>query len=185
MRYESEREELSRRVGLKSGAGQSSGDGGGITPDPNLEARKKLGRAEEALGNRARRAGMKREQHELLTQELFDRARSQMATNLISLSAKSGLPGNNVRTKYERALEALITRANKADMTRAAFELERDQLLKRASEEASAFSDDQKTSGGEVKRTVGGQRRIETGKPVEPKKIPVERVAPVGSRGGF
>jgi hypothetical protein len=185
VRYESEREELARRVGLKSEADQSSSGGGGITPKPNLEARKKLGRAEEALENRARRAGMKREQHELLTQELFDRARSQMATNLISLSASSGLPGNDVRTKYERALEALITRANKADMTRAAFELERDQLLKRASEEASAFSDDQKTSGGEVKRTVGGQRRIETGKPVEPKKIPVERVAPVGSRGGF
>jgi hypothetical protein len=98
---------------------------------------------------------------------------------------KSGLPGNDVRTKYERAMEALITRANKANMTRAAFELERDQLLKRAKEEASALSGVQKAGGGEVKRTVGGQRRIETGKPVEPKKSPVERVVPVGGRGGL
>ena len=184
-RYESEREELARRVGLKSGADQSSSGGGGSTPSPNLEARKKLGRAEEALGNRARRAGMKREQHELLTQELFDRARAQMTINLIALPMKSGLPGNDVRTKYERAMEALITRANKANMTRAAFELERDQLLKRAKEEASALSGVQKAGGGEVKRTVGGQRRIETGKPVEPKKSPVERVVPVGGRGGL
>ena len=184
-RYEAERAELAQRVGLKSGGDQSAGGEGEVAPGSKLEARKKLGRAEGALEDRARRAGMKREQHEKLTEELFQRARSQMAINLVCLSTSPGPPSHALRTKYERAIEALITRAKKADMTRAAFELERDQLLKRAKEEASAFSDGQEESSGAVKQGTKSKRRIETAKPVEPKKSPVEKVVPAGSSGGL
>ena len=184
-RYESERAELAQRVGLKSGGDQSASGEDDIAPDPKLEARKKLGRAEEALESRARRAGMKREQHEKLTEDLFERARSQMAINLLCLSTSPGPPSHAVRTKYERAIEALITRAKKADMTRTAFEFERDQLLKRANEEASAFFDGQEESSGDVKQGTKSKRRIETAKPVEPKKSTVEKVVPAGSRGGL
>lgn len=182
-RYESERAELAQRVGLKLGGDQSAGSESEIAPDPKLEARKKLGRAEEALENRARRAGMKREQHEKLTEDLFERARSKMAVNLISLPASPDLPSHAVRTKYERALEVLITRAKKADMTRAAFELESEQLLKRAEVEASAFPGDQGASGGKAKQGVGSKQRIENAKPLKPKKSPVQKDVPVNGRG--
>jgi hypothetical protein len=183
-RYESERAELAQRVGLKSGGDQSASGEGDIAPDPKLEARKKLERAEPVLEDRALRAAMSREKYEKLMEDLFERARSQMAINLLCLSTSPGPPSHAVRTKYERAIEALITRAKKADMTRAAFELERDQLLKRANEEASAFFDGQEESSGDVKQGTKSKRRIETAKPVEPKKSPVERVVPAGSSGG-
>ena len=184
-RYESERAELAQRVGLKLQGDQSASGEGDIAPDPKLGARKKLGRAEEALEDRARRAGMKREQHEKLTEDLFERARSQMAINLVGLSTSPGLPSSTLRTKYERAMEALITRANKANMTRAAFELERDQLLKRAKEEASAFSGDEGASEKGAKKGVGSKRRIENAKPLERKKNPAQKDVPVIGRGGL
>ncbi len=184
-RYESERAELAQRVGLKLGGGQSASGEGDVTSDPKLEARKKLGRAGEALEDRARRAGMKREQHEKLTEDLFERARSQMAINLLSLSTSPDLPSHALRTKYERAIEALITRARKASMTRAAFELERDQLLKRAKEEASAFPGDEGASEKGGEQGVGSRRRIENAKPLERKKSPAQKDAPVIGRGGL
>jgi len=82
-------------------------------------------------------------------------------------------PGHDVRTKYERAIEALIGRAKRAEMSRSAFEIERDQLLKRAGEEASALSDDQGLKKDEAEKGSDASRRIEKAKPVQPKKAPV------------
>ena len=172
-RYESERAELAQRVGLKLETSQ--GDGSGAVEeasDKNIEARRKLGRAEEALEDRARRAGMKREQHEKLSEDLYARARLQMASELLCLSTVAG-PGHDVRTKYERAIEALIGRAKRAEMSRSAFEIERDQLLKRAGEEASALSDDQGLKKDEAEKGSDASRRIEKAKPLKPKKAPV------------
>ena len=96
-RYESERAELAQRVGLKLGASQGDSSGAveeasdqQTVSDKKTEAREKLGRAEGALEDRARRAGMKREQHEKLSEDLYTRARSQMAIELVCLSTTVG-----------------------------------------------------------------------------------------------
>ena len=73
---------------------------------------------------------------------------------------------SDIRTKHERALNALITRAQKAGMTRVAFEHERDQLLERARKEAGAGGGDGVDTQGEGEGPGVRARRVETAAPV-------------------
>jgi len=118
---------------------------GNVMKGSGSDIRTKHERALNALIARAQKAGMTRaafgnELKQLLArahqearagQADFDEARKTLATAL-------GGSGSNIRTKHERALNALIARAQKAEMTRAAFESERDQLIARARREAGA-----------------------------------------------
>ena len=70
---------------------------------------------------------MNRAQHQQISEDIVKRAQSSLAVELQGAGELSP-----VRKKHERAMSALIVRARKADMTRAAFEAERDQILKRA-----------------------------------------------------
>ena len=122
-RYEAERAALAGRLKIR----ETSGGAGGDAEAPGGGVRDKVERAKGALDDRARRAGMGRDQHKQISEELYKRARSSMNTELLCLWEEDPL-----RTKHERAMEALIQRAERAEMTRGAFEAERDQLLQRA-----------------------------------------------------
>ncbi len=124
-RYEAERAELARRLQIRdSSDGEEAPDS---AQGEGADVRSKVGRAQDALDDRARRAEMDRAQHQRISEELIKRARASLAAELQSESE-----GSPVRKKHERAMAALIVRAQKADMTRAAFEAERDQILERA-----------------------------------------------------
>jgi len=122
-RYEAERAALAGRLKIREAGGGAGGD----AEAPVGGVRDKVERAKGALDDRARRAGMGRDQHKQISEELYKRARSSMNTELLCLWEEDPL-----RTKHERAMEALIQRAQRAEMTRGAFEAERDQLLQRA-----------------------------------------------------
>ena len=117
--------------------------------------RTKHERAMEALILRAQRAEMARGAFEAERDQLLQRAKSAVeqrqgegepsgpnATQadfnvaLARLSAVSGVLGSEARAKHQRAMNALIARAQKAGMSREAFERERDELLTRAQREA-------------------------------------------------
>ncbi len=128
-RYDAERAELEGRLRIReSNDGEEPSDS---SEEQTSGVRPKVGRAQEALEDRARRAEMNREQYARITEELFERAR-------LALRGVTAGANTDVRTKHERALAALIKRAQKAEMTRAAFEHERDQLLERARQESGA-----------------------------------------------
>ena len=145
-RYEAEREELARRLQIRDSSDgeeapdSAQGEGAGV--------RSKVERAQDALDERARRADMDRAQHQRISEELLKRARSSLAVELLCVSE-----GSPVCTKHERAMEALINRARRADMTRAAFEAERDELLKRAKLEMAQIQEEAEPKVEEAKAT--------------------------------
>ena len=124
-RHEAARAELARRLQILDA--NTGGETSGSEGEEDSDLRSKVDRAQEKLEDRARRADMDRAQHQRISEELFERARSSLAVELVQADELSP-----VRTKHERAMVALINRAQRAEMTRAAFEIERDQILKRA-----------------------------------------------------
>jgi len=128
-RYEAERAELAQRLQIRDANDGDESPNSGGEQGPKL--RSKVDRAQEKLDDRARRAEMDRAQHARISEELFERARQALQ------SATNGADAD-VRSKYERALALLIKRAQEAEMTRGAFENERDDLIQRARLEAGA-----------------------------------------------
>lgn len=145
-RYEAERSELARRLQIRDS--NDEGEPSDSAEGEGADVRSKVGRAQDALDDRARRADMDRAQHQRISEELFERARSSLASELIRAAKESP-----VRTKHERAMKALIARAQKADMTRAAFEAERDQILKRAKREMTQVQGEGAAKVEEAKAT--------------------------------
>ena len=149
-RYEAERAELARRLKIRD---TNEGDESpGSEGEEGSELRSKVDRAQEKLDDRARRAEMDRAQHARISEELIERARQALQ------SATDGADAD-VRLKYERALALLIKRAQEAEMTRAAFENERDDIIQRARLEASAVKasqDDYDQAGAALIETLKG-----------------------------
>ncbi|MCH2105216.1 MAG: hypothetical protein MK291_01080 [Planctomycetes bacterium] len=148
--------------------------------------RTKHTRAMEALIRRAQSAEMTRAAFESERDQLLQRARLAIEARNADAEAGHDVPKASqadfdgasdalvaamrsapadVRTKYGRAMLALIARAQKAEMSRAAFEHERDQLIARAKQEALAGAASQadfdaaEKSMGEVVAGQAGELR--------------------------
>lgn len=150
-----------------------------------VETRTKYGRALLALISRAQRAEMSRAAFGHERDQLIARAREEAASSgaaqvdfdAAQKALASAMIGTKpeLRTKYERALSALIVRAQRAGMSRAAFLSERDQLLQRARAEAAAGTGVEEAGigeGGGVER-----RRVETKEPAVREQKPATKKA--------
>jgi hypothetical protein len=141
------------------------------------ETRTKYERAMNALISRAQRAKMTRTAFANERDQLIERARQEASTGQATdadfsqaqktLESALGGASSATRTKYERAMNALISRAQKAGMTRAAFANERDQLIERARQEQLADND------AGAKEPFIRARRVETAKPLKREEKPV------------
>jgi hypothetical protein len=134
--------------------------------------RTKYSRALLALISRAQKAGMTRAAFAHERDQLIVRSRQEASAGAVSgqdydqarkaLNSVVGGSQVELRTKHERALSALISRAQKAGMTRAAFEQARDQLLERARQEAATGGDEGAKSQGSRGEPGVRARKVET-----------------------